>query len=128
MAVLTRPTDAPKTSNRSDALLKRELTPRTSAMAGPATPIPWLFYFIALNVIVAHEARSPGRVLEVLIYNLIWFALPIAAPVLCIVAPDTARGAVGAVETWTKGHTRTIILVVSLGAGASLVIRGALSV
>ena len=65
---------------------------------------------------------------EVLIYNLIWFALPITALALGIVAPDTARGAVGAMETRTKRHTRTISLVVSFVAGASLVIRGALTV
>ena len=61
-------------------------------------------------------------------YNAVWFALPIIALVMCIVRPATARDVVGAVERWARGHSRAILLRVSLGAGAVLLVRGALTV
>ncbi|MGZ4232387.1 MAG: GAP family protein [Solirubrobacteraceae bacterium] len=122
------PTDAPKASGRWGAVLKRELTPRTTAVAGPLTHIPGVFYFIALNVIVAYKQRFSGRAIEVVIYNLVWFALPLAALVLCIVKPQVARDGIGATEAWTKRHARAIMLVVSFGAAAGLIVRGAMKV
>jgi hypothetical protein len=57
-------------------------------------------------------------------YNVVWFALPLTALVICIVRPATARAFVGAVEQRTRDHARAILLTVSFGAGAALVIRG----
>ena len=65
--------DAPKAGGRWDKLREHRLTTRTAALAGPATHIPGLFYLMALNVIVAHQPKVPGGVIEVLIYNVIWF-------------------------------------------------------
>ncbi|HVD26881.1 MAG TPA: hypothetical protein VNC79_00065, partial [Mycobacteriales bacterium] len=102
------------------------LTIPAAAAAGPLTHIPGLFYLIALNVIVAHEPRLPGGLLAVLIYDAIWFALPIAALATCIVNPDTARDVVVRVERWTAQHSRTLLLTTSFVVGVALVIRGAL--
>jgi hypothetical protein len=107
--------------------LDRRLTLPTAAAAGPLTHIPGVFYLIALNVIVAHSPRVPGGLLAVAIYNAVWFALPIAALVTCIVNPEAARGAVDSVQRWTGQHSRTILLSTSFVIGAALVIRGLLS-
>ena len=108
--------------------MDRRLTMPTAALAGPVTHVPGLFYFIALNVIVAHEPRLPRGTLAVTTYNAIWFALPILALVACIVRPDAAREVVGSVEQWARRHARAILLLVSFGVGTALVVRGALTV
>ena len=61
------------------AALDRRLTTRTAALAGPATHIPGLFYLIALNVIIAHNAATSGQAVALVIYNAVWFVLPILA-------------------------------------------------
>jgi hypothetical protein len=108
------------------ARLDRKLTLPAAAIAGVVTHLPGLFYLIALNVIVAHNPRVPGGLVAVVIYNAIWFALPIAALVTCIVNPEAARGAVVSVQRWTGEHSRAILLYTSFIVGAALVIRGAL--
>jgi hypothetical protein len=48
-------------------------------------------YLVALNIIAAHYPGTTEVVLEVLLYNLIWFALPIGALAICVVRPSAAR-------------------------------------
>jgi hypothetical protein len=105
----------------------RRLTLRTAAVAGPLTHIPGLFYLIALNVIVAHNPGVAAGLLSVLIYNVIWFALPIFALVVCILRPSRAQAAVGGVEQWARDHSRPILLVVTFGVGTALLVRGLLN-
>jgi Sap, sulfolipid-1-addressing protein len=122
-----RDDDVPVPGGGTTSRLDRHLTTRTAALAGPATHIPGLFYLIALNVIIAHEAAVADKAVALVTYNVVWFALPLAALVACIVHPAAARGFVSAVDQWTRQHARTILLVVSLGAGTALVIRGVLT-
>jgi Sap, sulfolipid-1-addressing protein len=108
------------------ARLDRRLTVPAAALAGPLTHIPGLFYLIALNVIVAQQPRVPGGLLAVLVYNAVWFALPIGALVTCIVNPAAARDAVARVQRWTGQHSRALLLSTSFIVGVALVIRGSL--
>ena len=134
LAVLTRrihPStrhDAPKLGlgTRVTKALDQHVTRRTAALAGPATHIPGLFYVIALNVIVASEVRISQSTFAVLVYNVVWFALPIIALGACILRPATASGIVVAVERWAREHARPILLVASFGIGTTLLVRGAL--
>ena len=119
-----QPDDAPSAPSRWRKVLEHRLTVRTAAVAGPATHIPGLFYLIALNVIVAHHASIPDGLIEVLIYNVVWFALPIAALTICFVNPPAARRAVEGIQTWALSHTRELLLAVSFGSGAVLIVRG----
>ena len=119
--------EAPEGGGRLVALLNGHVNKRVAVLAGPATHLPGIFYFIALNVIVAHNARVAGGALEVTTYNAIWYALPILALVLCIVRPEAARDGVGAVERWASAHSRPMLLVVSFLAGTALVARGILA-
>jgi cytochrome bd-type quinol oxidase subunit 2 len=119
--------DAPRTDGALKARLDRRLTVPTAAIAGPLTHIPGLFYLIALNVIVAHNPQVPGGLLAVLIYDAIWFAVPIAALATCIVNPDAAQDAVVRVQGWTGQHGRTLLLATSFVVGTALLIRGTLT-
>jgi hypothetical protein len=117
---------APAAGGGWKARLDRRLTVPAAAIAGPLTHIPGLFYLIALNVIVAHEPRVIGGLLAVMIYDAIWFTLPIAALATCIVNPDAARDAVLQVQRWTGQHSRALLLSTSFVVGVALVLRGAL--
>ena len=97
-------------------------------MAGPLTHIPGLFYLVALNIIVAHNPSATVGAGEILLYNVIWFALPIAALATCLVRPSTARDAIAGVNDWTRRHTRGILVGVSLFVGVVLLVRGVLTV
>jgi len=110
------------------ARLDRKVIVTAAAIAGPLTHLPGLFYLIALNLIVAHNPKVPGGLLAVAIFDVIWFALPLAALATCIVNPVAARDAVVSVQRWTAQHSRGLLLVTSFAVGAALVIRGALSV
>ena len=119
------PDDAPKAPGRWRRLLReRGLNAGTAALAGPVTHIPGLFYLLALHVIAAHHPSIPDGLAEVLIYNVVWFALPIGALALCVFDPPAARRRVDAIRTWALRHASTLLLTVSLIAGTGLVIRG----
>jgi hypothetical protein len=120
--------DAPDAPRRWSGQLERRITTRTAALAGPATHLPGLFYLIALNVIVAHQPSIPSGLVEVLIYNVVWFALPIGALAICVIDPPAARRAVDGLRTWALRNTRTLVLVVSLVAGSGLLIRGLMGI
>lgn len=121
-----RPEDAPKPGGRWNEMLEKRLTVRTAALAGPATHIPGLFYLVALNLIVGHHPGIIIGLVEVLIYNTIWFAIPFAALVLSIFAPDLARERVGMINDWARRNTRAIVIVVSIVMGVALIIRATL--
>jgi Sap, sulfolipid-1-addressing protein len=90
------------------------------------THIPGLFYLIALNVIVGHDLAIAGKTIALLTYNAVWFALPLAALVICIVRPAAARAFVASIEQWTRDHARGIMLAASFGVGTALIVRGIL--
>lgn len=116
--------DAPKSEGRLKAMLARRLTIPTAALAGPVTHVPGIFYLVVLNLIVAHNVAATGQIFALGVYNVIWFAVPIAALVMCIVDPAAARDAIASVERWTRDHARGILLATSFVVGAALVIRG----
>lgn len=123
-----RSTDAPVHTRRWNKLAPRRPTSRLAALAGPVTHIPGIFYLIALNIIIADHPPVPRRLLEVLTYNALWFAIPLCALAVCVVAPERARGAVAVIQRWTRDHLRMILLVVSSGLGTALVVSGALTI
>ena len=77
-------------------------------------------------MIVAHEPRS-GQVVALLIYNAVWFALPIVALVTCIVRSAMRPGTSSGGSSSGPRSLPRILLVASFGVGVALVIRGALA-
>ena len=106
----------------------RPATVRTAALAGLMTHIPGLFYVIALDLIVAREPDVMGEVLQVGIYNVVWFSLPIVVLVVCVVNPSSARSGVARLERWIRAHSRGIVLLLTFGTGTWLLIAGATSI
>lgn len=119
--------EAPEVSGRWARLLEDRLTVKTAILAGPVTHIPGLFYLLALNVIAADAPKRLESLLEILVYNLVWFALPLGALAICIVRPQTAREIVWNIQQWSKDHTRSIVSITAAVVGAALVLRGLLT-
>jgi hypothetical protein len=120
--------DAPLGHSRWEEPRSRRITTRMAVLAGPATHIPGLLYLIALELIVASQPGVTGGLVEVLLYNAIWFALPLGALIVCVVDPPASRRAVEAVHAWVSARMRAILLTVSFGLGAALLLTGALTV
>jgi hypothetical protein len=117
------PADAPAVHARRVSF-ERHVTLRRAALAGPATHIPGLFYVVALNLIVAQPPHKVREVAQVIGFNLIWFVLPIAALIVCVVRPQIAINGLSAIQSWTRLHARGIVLAITFGVGTVLVIRG----
>ena len=84
------------------ARLGERLTMRTAAIAGPLTHIPGIFYLLALNIIVAANPWLPGGIIAVLIYDVIWFAVPLLALGLSIFDPPAAGRMIAGLQQWTR--------------------------
>ncbi len=104
--------------------LDREITTRTAVVFGPLTHLPGIFYLVALNVIVATDPHVSTAAVALGTYNAVWFAIPIAALVICIANPDLARTIVDAVLERTKRHSRAIVLTACAVVGVVLLVRG----
>jgi Sap-like sulfolipid-1-addressing protein len=111
--------------DRGEGPQHRKVTTRTAALAGAATHIPGLLYLLALDLIVSQEPDVAGGLLEIGIYNAIWFALPIVVLAICIGSPSAARTLVYKVQQWAGVNARTIVLLICFGVGGWLLIRGA---
>jgi hypothetical protein len=114
-------------ASREDSKIIRGLrnpTVTTAAVAGVATHVPGLFYIVALNAIIAEGPSFASGVLQVLLFNAIWFAAAIAAVVIFLLRPGVAPRALSRVISWARRHARvTTVLVFGL-AGSYLAIRG----
>ena len=99
-------------------------TVTTAAVAGAVTHLPGLFYIVALNAIIAGRPSLVVGVLEVVLFNAIWFAASIAAVVIFLLRPGAARRALGRVDNWARRRARRITVLVFSLAGSYLVIRG----
>jgi hypothetical protein len=104
--------------------LLRDPSPAVAAAAGVATHVPGLFYLVALNAIAAHRPQLGQAVIEVLIYNAIWFSVPIVALVFARRRPADAEDLVERLNGWMRRHEQTILAVVFALVGAFLTVKG----
>ena len=114
-------------SAEADSWLRRrlrDLSPSGAAATGVLTHLPGLIYLAALNAIAASGSGFAGGVLQVVLYNCIWFSLAIVALVLSVYRPTVSREFLERFAAWTRAHLR-VILIVSFGAvGGYLVAVG----
>ena len=99
-------------------------TVAAAAVAGVATHVPGLFYIVALNAIIAGRPSLVAGVLQVVLFNAIWFAASIAAVVIFLLRPGAARRALARADKWARRRARGITVLVFSLAGSYLVIRG----
>ena len=125
------PRSRPRGSAEPDSWLRRRLTDMSrsgAATAGVLTHLPGLVYLAALNAIAA-SARGPANgVLQVVVYNGIWFSVAIGALVLSVYRPTVSRDFLERVISWTRDHQRMITTGFFGALGGYLVVVGVIGV
>ena len=96
----------------------------TAAAAGIATHVPGLIYLVALNSIAAGGPGAVEAAAQVVIYNLLWFALPLGALVLSIRSPQTADAYLDRLSAWARRNQEPILVVLFGALGVYLVAKG----
>ena len=118
---------APRSSVLPEALATRLRAPTPPAVAGAGvvTNLPGLYYLAALVAILQTHPGPVGGVAQVLVYNLLRFAVPVALLVLVVLRPDRTLEIVGAVHAWGRRNATVLLVAVVGGVGAYLVVKGA---
>jgi hypothetical protein len=101
-----------------------DMSPSGAATAGVLTHLPGLVYLAALNAIVASATDTLSGVLQVLIYNAIWFSLAIVALVMSTYRPSVSRDGLERATSWTRIHRRVIIVAFCGALGTYLLVSG----
>ena len=96
----------------------------TAAAAGVATHIPGLIYLVALNAIAAGEPAPASAVVQVALYNALWFAIPLAALALATLRPGRAQEYVDRGTRWAREHEQVLVFATFVLLGAYLTIKG----
>lgn len=112
---------------RLGALTERLRQPSVpvAAAAGVTTNLPGLYYLAALVAILEMQPGPANAVFQVLVYNVLRFALPAAALALVVLRPERARRITDAVLAWGRRHRRLLIIGIATVVGLYLVVRGA---
>ncbi len=95
-----------------------------AAGAGVATHLPGLFYLLGLDVIAADDPGLVDGLTEVLIFNAIWWSVPIATLVLAVRRPERARELLAGVNRWARDNERTLVATVSILVGLYFTAKG----
>jgi NhaP-type Na+/H+ or K+/H+ antiporter len=103
----------------------RDPSLRVAAGAGVATHLPGLLYLVGLNQISAHGPRLGAAVVDVTVFNAIWWSIPIASLVFFLMRPASTRDGLAAIDAWTQSHDRVILVALFAVVGAYLSVRGA---
>ena len=102
----------------------RRPTLKVAAAAGAATHLPGLLYIVALNAISAGEPAVVEAIVQVLIYNGIWFAVPIAAFVVAGRHAAAMDDWIMRVNAWARAHEQVIVVLLFTAVGSYLVVKG----
>ena len=119
----------PRGERRDDSWITtrlQNLTPAAAAAAGLATHLPGLVYLAALGAIVGDAPGVACGIIQVVIYNAIWFSLAIAALVMSWFRPSLSRDLLKRGSTWAREHQRGIIVGFFGVFGIYLVTKGIL--
>ena len=110
-----------------DTWLGRQLAdlsvPRAAA-AGILTHLPGLFYLAALNAITNSTSNTLSLILQVAVYNAIWFAVPVAALLLAERRPAQLQDCLRRLTGWVRLHNRLILIITFGLLGTYLTIKG----
>jgi hypothetical protein len=114
-------------ANRSTARIARRLrnpSVGTAAVAGVATHVPGLIYLVALNAIAAGDPAPAAAVVEIAIYNALWFAIPMATLALAILRPGRAGDYLDRATRWGRAHEQGLVFATFALLGAFLTVKG----
>ncbi len=102
----------------------RDPSAGVAAAAGVGTHLPGLVYLVALNAIASERPGPVDAVLQVAIYDVLWFLVPLASLVLAVVRPSAAVAYLDAATAWVRRHEHAIVVTGSFVLGMYLVVKG----
>ena len=105
----------------------RNPSARVAVAAGIGTHLPGLIYLAALNAIASERPAPVDAALQVAIYDILWFLVPLASLVLAVVRPGAARAYLDAATAWVRRHEHALLVSGSLVIGGYLVVKGTAS-
>lgn len=116
----------PRPERPPSALRSRlqEPTVSSAAVAGVVTHLPGVFYLGALAAIVATRPGLVAGLLQVGLYNLLWYAVPLAALAAWTWRPETTRGTAKRLTEWVQEHKVALVVAVFVLVGAYLLTTG----
>jgi hypothetical protein len=100
------------------------LTPAGAATAGVLTHLPGFVYLAALNAIAHGATGIADGLVQVVVYNAIWFSLAVAALVLSVYRPALAQRLIALIVSAVRRHQRAIIVCFCAGVGGYLFVVG----
>jgi hypothetical protein len=103
---------------------QRRLSPSAAAATGVVTHLPGVFYLAALSAISGTGAAAPGAVLQVFVYNIVWFAPAIIALGAALTGTIPSGDRLAGVLAWGRVHEDLILVIVFAGVGVWLIIKG----
>jgi hypothetical protein len=124
-----RRSPSPSATAMSSRLGRRLRNPsaRIAAAAGVGTHAPGLIYLVALNAIASERPALVDAGLQVAIYDVLWFLVPLASLVLVMARPGAALAHLDAATAWVRRHEHAILVTGSLVLGGYLLAKGTAS-
>src|SRR4051812_20313728 len=102
----------------------RQLSPAGAAAAGVLTHLPGVFYLAGLSAIAGTGAAAGEEVLQIVVYNLVWFAPAIVALGVCLYGTVPSADRLARPVTWARAH-QEVLLVACFGVvGVWLIAKG----
>lgn len=123
-----RPERAPSTPARP-SVTTRALSRGSVAMAfaaGLVLNLPGVWYLEALTEIAKADPSTASALLQILVFNVIMFALVEFPAVAYIFSPERAAQTVERFSAWGHTHSRNIAIVLATTVGVWLVVKGIL--
>ena len=103
----------------------RNPTLSVAAGAGIATHLPGLFYLLGLNAISSTDPTLLGSLVDLLIFNAVWFMVPVLALFASLRHPERAREALESFNAWVRQRQRGLVILAFSVAGAYFAVTGA---
>jgi Sap, sulfolipid-1-addressing protein len=122
----TRPRRAPKTPKKP-SMTSRALSRGSVAMAfvaGTILNLPGVWYLEALTEIAKAMPSTVSALLQLLVFNVIMFALVEIPIVAYAVSPQGAAGLVERASKWGREHSREVAIAVATIVGVWLIAKG----
>src|SRR3954453_1490115 len=101
-----------------------QLSPAGAAVTGVLTHLPGVFYLAALSAIVATGAGAADAVLQVVVYNAVWFAPAIAAVAVCVWGAVPSADRLDRPMAWARAHQDDVLAVMFALVGVWLIVKG----
>ena len=103
---------------------QRRLTPAAAAAAGVLTHLPGVFYLAALGAITGSGAAATEALVQVVVYNLVWFAPAIVALGCCLAGTVPSGDRLVGALAWGRAHEETLLTICFAGVGVWLIAEG----